>query len=79
MGEVPGLSYSNQGNGLLSERSRLGCWQHQCWVFFLGGHVPGKPVCSGASVYVLHPKKVELVLAPVCSGSCQSSRIAPRL
>lgn len=27
MGEVPGLGYSNQGNGLLSERNRLGRWQ----------------------------------------------------
>lgn len=27
MGEVPGLSYSNQGDGLLSERNRLGRWQ----------------------------------------------------
>lgn len=49
-----------------------------CWVFF-GGDVPGKPVCSGAGVYTLHPRQGELALVPVCSGSYQSYRIAPRL
>lgn len=47
--------------------------------FFLGRDVPGKPVYSGAGVYMLYPKQVELVLVPLCSGSYQSFRIAPRL
>jgi len=49
------------------------------WVgfFFLGGDVPGKLICVEAGAYELHPRPVELVLVPVCSGSCQSLRIAP--
>lgn len=49
-----------------------------CWILF-GGDVSRKPVCSGAGASALHPKQVELVLVPVCSGSCQSHRLAPRL
>lgn len=49
------------------------------WVFFLGGDVPGKLICTEAGAYELHLKKVELVLVPVCSGSYQSLRIAPRV
>lgn len=52
MGEGPGLSSSNQGNGLLSERNRPAAGSLTCWVFF-GGDVPGKPFCSGAVVYTL--------------------------
>lgn len=47
-----------------------------CWVFF-GGDVPD--VCSGAGAYTLHPEQGKLALVPVCSGSYQSHRIAPRL
>lgn len=35
--------------------------------FFLGGDVPGKPVYSGAGVYRLHPKQMELVLLWILS------------
>lgn len=78
--EVPGLGCGNQGNGLLSERNGPSCWQPCQEVgFFLGGDVPGKLICTEAGAYELHLKKVELVLVPVCSGSYQSLRIAPRV
>lgn len=78
--EVPGLGCGDGGSGLLSERNRLSRWQPCQEVgFFLGGDVPGKLICTEAGAYELHPKKVELVLFPVCSASCQSLRIAPRV
>lgn len=57
--------------GCSVRRAELAAGSLTCWVFF-GGDVPGKPVCSGAGVYTLHPEQV-------CSGSYQSHRIAPRL
>lgn len=78
MGEGPGLSSSSQGMGCSVRGTDLAAGSLMCWVF-LGGDVPGKPVCSGAGVYTLHPKQGELALVPVCSGSYQSHRIAPRL
>lgn len=41
---------------------------------FVGGDVPGELICTEAGEHELHPKKVELVLVPVCSGSCRSLR-----
>lgn len=43
------------------------------------GGCSGKLVCAEAGAYELHLKKVELVVVPVCSGSYQRIRIAPRV